>query len=112
MKNVNSVKNIVTPNNFNLNKKNIKTFANINQIKDLKLVDLLHNKYTVTNDISKRVLEAVAKYPKGTFRKVEKIFIDEQGKKHKIVFEGVMVDFDITAEGLALQKVRVYKPQL
>lgn len=59
--------------------------------------------------IPQRVRMEVAKYPKGTFRRTNTVYIEPlTQKKHTIVYEGIKVDFDITTEGFALPKVRTY----
>ena len=57
--------------------------------------------------IAPAVREIVSKYPKGYFKRVNKPFLDTQtNKRYTIVYEGVKVNFDLTAEGLAIQKER------
>lgn len=61
----------------------------------------------VISGISPNVRELVSKYPKGSFKRVNKPFLDTQtNKRYTIVYEGVKVNFDLTAEGLAIQKQR------
>ena len=55
--------------------------------------------------ISPAVKDFVSRYPKGYFKRVNKPFLDTQtNKRHTIVYEGIKVSFDLTAEGLAIQK--------
>lgn len=57
--------------------------------------------------IAPAVREIVSRYPKGHFKRVNKPFLDTQtNKRYTIVYEGVKVNFDLTAEGLAIQKER------
>jgi len=60
-------------------------------------------------NIPQRVRMEVAKYPKGTFKRTNAVYIEPLTKrKHTIVYEGVKVDFDITTEGISLPKIRTY----
>lgn len=88
------------------NIKNRRIKCDTDSLKNFNLIEQFNDGQKIASGISKEVLEAVAKYPKGTFKRVQKTFIDNQGKKHTIAFEGVKVDFDLTTEGLVLQKVK------
>ena len=60
----------------------------------------------IDDSIPKWVFEQIAKYPKGTFKRVNKK-MEIDGVMRKIVFEGVKIDIDITAEGFAVLKHKV-----
>ena len=61
----------------------------------------------IVTGIAPAVREIVSRYPKGHFKRVNKPFLDTQtNKRYTIVYEGVKVNFDLTAEGLAIQKER------
>lgn len=103
----NTIKKTVDLKNLNLNeiKPTITNYAK----KTKSFINNIGTKYNdqlySLNGVSKKIMEAVSKYPKGTFKRVNKTILVD-GKKHTIVFEGVKVDFDITAEGLVVQKTK------
>ena len=71
----------------------------LNKFNDLSLL---------LSPISPKAREAVAKYPKGTFKRINRIYTEPAtGKKHIIAYEGIKVNFDLTSEGLVLPKERV-----
>jgi hypothetical protein len=59
--------------------------------------------------IPERVRREVAKYPKGTFKRTNTVYVEPiTNKKHVITYEGITVDFDFTTEGYQLPKIRNY----
>ena len=75
-----------------------------------KITKNISNKFNDQNSliggtIAPWILKEVAKYPKGTFKRVNKEIIVD-GEKVKIIFEGVKTDFDITSDGRVLQKIK------
>jgi hypothetical protein len=84
----------------NLDSSNIKRGI-VNKFNDQKAI--------VDSSIPKWVLEQIAKYPKGTFRRVNKT-MEIDGVMRRIVFEGLKVDFDVTEEGFQIikQKMRLF----
>ena len=66
----------------------------------------------IINKISPKTREIVASYPKGTFKRVSKEYIEPiTGKRHIIAYEGIKVDYDITTTGCELPKIRGYLKQ-
>ena len=66
-------------------------------------------KAIVDGALPKWLLKEIAKYPKGTFKRVNRM-MEIDGVMRRIVFEGLKVDFDVTEEGFQImkQKLRLY----
>ena len=63
----------------------------------------------IINKVSPKARKIVASYPKGTFKRVSKEYIEPiSGKRHIIAYEGIKVNYDVTTVGCELPKVRGY----
>ena len=117
LQNINFNKTTNIQNTITKNSNFIKSIKN-NNVTDkiaskLKTTD---QKSIIEDGIAPWILKAVAKYPKGTFRRVNRDAIVD-GEKVKIIFEGIGINFDITSDGreivknLALKQTTSTNPQ-
>ena len=98
------VEKIIDPSDIKVSIKDSRTFK-----PTVSKMNNFHYFSEIMARIPDRVRREVAKYPKGTFKRANTIYIEPiTNKKHVIAYEGITVDFDFTTEGYQLPKIRNY----
>lgn len=128
LQNINFNKATNIQNTITRNSNFIKSIKNNNvtdkiasKLKTTDIKNVINNKFNdqksiIEDGIAPWILKAVAKYPKGTFRRVNRDAIVD-GEKVKIIFEGIGINFDIISDGreivknLALKQTTSTNPQ-